>query len=384
MINIYTTPTSGTDFFAYNDIYFDASSDDANIVRMYFDLYINDTYQTTLQKSPNLGTTNIFTINTKGILQDFLEDELNTTYSGFAVSEASTSACHFKIRAFEVLDNGTTFDTSWAEDGAGTSYQESSNFDGINGGVERNVTKSDYDATSGSAKKFLTNRPDSSKILNDTDFQIGFYTDAAQAGAIITQQDSDQNTLSTHNVGAITPQYGKGWVHIDSSQFDPDLKFLLVVLNTAPLGIGQSMSETRTYEVVDECNDKTIRLYWQNPLGGWDYYYFAGNRQVSHRANSRTFDKKLPRGYDQLDTEETVLNVNSNKTYRGFTRSEDKELIQWLTEIGRSEQVYWLDGSTYKPVIVTGQTQNVVNDRDVIMQYAVTFRLSSQEINQRG
>ena len=133
-------------------------SNTANIVRMI--LVVTDTINTisTIEQNPEPGTTGVFKFNISSILADQLSfttsSELATSGINSTISQ-DTAFIHYTVVAWEVLDDGTTnypFITDYLS-GLFTSH----NYILTHKEWVKPFLLSDYDMTSGTGKKFLTN-----------------------------------------------------------------------------------------------------------------------------------------------------------------------------------------------------------------------------------
>jgi len=110
-IDIYREPSETST--PYSPIYFDVSSDLGTITSMIADVYVNSSLVGTFNKEPLLGTTDSFRFEVGDVLKKHFTNDLTVTGIGSkALRNSNGSALNYHIRAFEVEDNGTTFDTS--------------------------------------------------------------------------------------------------------------------------------------------------------------------------------------------------------------------------------------------------------------------------------
>ena len=141
----------------YRPTFIDCSSDLGTIVRMIADVYVRGTRVTTIDKSPQLGTTDSFRFELGEVLQKELESEYTAATSIIDFNDDVLSSASYYVRLFEVYTSGSVFDTSWTEDGTGVGYQQSSTLNTFNGVNQHQQDISDYQ-TGSTSKKFLTNR----------------------------------------------------------------------------------------------------------------------------------------------------------------------------------------------------------------------------------
>jgi len=104
---------------------------------------------------------------------------------------------------------------------------------------------------------------------------------------------------------------------------------------------------------------------WQNPLGGYDSFYFSGIREDSINRTSNDFevvvDKDYPQGFEknkQYNIEATEdLTLNS-----GWVKEDH---MDWLKEILSSPKVYVVENGVIKYYTVNGfgYTKNNQNNQ---------------------
>lgn len=182
-ITINTTPAAIN--AAYSAINWNVSSNDANIKAIRADLYINGSYSTTIDAVQQLGSTSIFNVDVRKIMQSALTSELRSNITTFQVSDCTTSAATIKLRLYEIILSGGVYTTTWAANGAGTGYLETSTVKVVNISIQDDEYLSDYTVDS-SSKKLLTLRKGGERIPRGVPFQVGFLISQAVSAKYTT------------------------------------------------------------------------------------------------------------------------------------------------------------------------------------------------------
>jgi hypothetical protein len=379
-INIYTEPNAIST--PYRPCFVDASSDDATIVRMIADIYVNGALKATIDKDPILGTTNTFRFEIGDVLKKYVVPEWHTVSSSPQSWDDLTSAAAYYIRTFEVLDNGTTLDTSWSEAGAGTSYVQSSTLNTFNGVNQHEQTFSEYIAA-GNTDNLLTNRPNNSKAVNTSLLTFGILTEAASANLKVIEKDGVNgtgSTLATNSSPLTPPSYGKLSFGVDTSGLNASTKsIVLQAFDSDPAAITQTL----TINIVASCGEETI-LHWQNHWGEYDTYYFIGRKTEKTKTKTKTIDNRLDLAYNLYDRGKKDLTKSNVREFEMYTQAESPTDIAWLAEIGESPDVFIMSGTDRIPINVKSVTRTIIDDDKLIKQISIKYVMSNPRINQDG
>lgn len=378
----------------YLPVYFDCSSDLGTITSMIADVYVNGSLVSTIDKDPIFGTTNTFRFEVGEILKKHFTNDITTTaISPKAVRVANGSDLNFYIRAFEVEDNGTTFDTSWTEAGAGTNYQQSNTRYAIDGLVHNTQLFNDYICAT-DTNRILTNRPfvtgadkayKSSKLLRNQPFELGFL--AEQDVQFRYQEfNSSFGTLVDTSFSTTTYVNGKYYFQHDGS-YNASTKYVRFRVWDA---FGQPINQVYIFELVDSCGNETI-LYWKNQYGAYDYYFFEGNIKKKSRSKQKYASKRLDYNFDKSDRGKRVISSENTETYEIYTKTENRRTIDWLHEILQSTDVYLYQqedsvrtSNIYTPIIVTGGSSLNTDDESPVGQFSLTFVYANPKESQIG
>jgi hypothetical protein len=390
-INIYREPNETST--PYLPVYFDVSSDLGTITSMIADVYVDGSLVSTVDKEPILGTTDTFRFEVGEILKKHFVNDFDNNVISKGLRQSVGSALNYHIRAFEVLDNGVTLDTSWTESGAGTNYTQSTtaySFDGI---MHYNQTLSDYICNDENNDLLLTNRPfgstttqkdyETSKLLNGIPFEIGFLSEQ-DVQFRVTEYDDSFNILLDSTYSTITPTNNKALIQ-QSGVYTTGIKYLRFRLwdsTSSPIALPY------IFKVVDGCGDETV-IRWKNQYGGYDYYFFEGNSKKKSKSRQKTYSKRLEYGYSIGDRGDTVRTSDNKEDFEIYTSTENYRTIDWLHEIFESTDVYILTGGTnaanaYTPIIITGGNTNNLNNDNAITQFSLKYRLANPKESQVG
>lgn len=372
-ITIHTTPSAIN--AAYSAINWNISSNNANIKAIRADLYINGSYSTTIDAVQQLGSTSIFNVDVRKIMQSALTSELRSNITTFQVSDCTTSAATIKLRLYEIVLSGGVYTTTWAANGAGTGYLETSTVKVVNISIQDDELLSDYTVDS-SSKKLLTLRTGGERIPRGVPFQVGFLT-LLNMGAKYTTYDINLNviaTAATYVDSQVTPSHGKGVIEIPSSLYtSSNVAFLDISLYE---DAGATVySETIRYKVVDYCN--LFPVFFQNHLGDFDHFNF-GAKKIT---NINTRNQGLKRESGNI-----IVNSNVNERTQVFTEAlSDKELT-FLTELIRNHSVthYWKGANNFKRLKITSHSTKTTDTDNLINRLALTYEPSKEWIVQKG
>ena len=167
---------------------------------------------------------------------------------------------------------------------------------------------------------------------------------------------------------------------IDATQLNASTKSVKYFIeDTTPTQI----TEFFTVNVVAECGDEVV-IYWQNHWGEFDTYFFAGNNTQSTKTKSKTINNRLTQSYNSYDRGERDIKKFNTREFEVFTRTEKPEVIEWLSEIGESVDVFVMDGTDRVPINVKSVQSKIYNDAEGIFQFSLKYTMSNKRINQIG
>lgn len=384
-INIYKEPTSGS---PYRPFFFDVSSDLGTITRMIADVYVDSTLESTIESDPLLGETDLFRFEVGDVLKKYLISEFDKVTSQPETFDQTTSIKPFYIRAFEVEDNGTTLDTSWSEDGAGTNYTQSTTIYAFNSVLQHNQKDdvANY-LLSNSTKLFNTNMPQNTYIGRNQYFYLG---GVAASGVTYKARLREYTGVggtgsnSATDSSTVSPTNRKIAFGCDTSLIaTTDKSFSLTAYDSG----STQKSEDFIVNLKDSCDDDVV-LYWQNHYGYFDSFTFTGAFKQKTKTRTKQINKRLTADYAFEDRATTDISKENEREYQIYSTSERASVIKWLAEIGESVDVRvqeTINGTRETiPINVKKVTSRIEDSDRGVHQISITYVKSSQRINQLG
>jgi hypothetical protein len=350
------------------------TSNNANIKAIRCDLYVNGTYSTTLDAVQQLGSTSIFNVDVQKIIQSTLVHEIRTNITTFAVTNAVTSAATIKIRAFEIILSGGVYVITWAADGLGTTYTESSNVKVVNMAIQSDETLANYTVDT-SAKLLLTSRGQTNtKIPKGVPFQIGFIGSDVNYYAYINELDENSNNLTSYTSTTLAAlSHGKGIIEIPSSCFANEFcKYIDIVLLKVSAG---SRSIQYRFEVVDYA--KELPIFIQNHLGDFDHYNFGAKESTENDTQNQKIKKS---------TGEITVHSEVNAKTKIYTAALSQADLTFLTEFIKNHSVVyrWISAGNFKRITITSHSTKTDDTDGLVNSLALTFANSVQHKVQKG
>ena len=367
---------------AYRPILFFVSSNLGTIKGIRGDLYINGTYSSTIDGVQILGTTDSFTFDIRKMMQSQLVHELRTNITTFSVGISTISAAEIKIRFYEIYESGGVFTTTWAEDGAGTGYEESSDYHVANTATQHQENLTDYtvdDAT----KLLLTTSADNVRIPRGVPFQIGYLGGDVNYKAEAIERDINLNTLTTTTtIFASSPSYSKGYITIPTSLMsNTNTAYLDVKLTKSAVG---DRSITYRYKVVDSCN--SFVLFWQNHLGGFDHFDFGNKVTKQVNTKNQTMTQSLESGFSVEDAGIITLESNTSTKVKVQTGSLSQAELTMLGELMKNHTVVykWDSAGVFLRYVVKSHSTKIEDNDGLINSLSLILQPSNEHIVQKG
>lgn len=378
MITINTTPDATNS--AYSPINWNVTSNDANIKAIRGDIYVNGTYLTTLNAVQELGSTDTFDLDIQKIMQSQLVSELRYNITTLGITNAITSACAVKVRFYEVILSGGVYTSTWAEDGAGTGYLESSTYNVINAAIQEYEDLTDY-TQENSSKKFLTMRTNNCRIPRGVPFQVGFLS-TASLSLVINRLDEDGAVLTSYQTGFVTPTYGKAIIEIPSTYFS-STSYSYLEIKLLDSGDGQK-SEILRYKIEDYCN--LYPVFIQNHLGCFDHFNFGGHHTKNITTRNQSINKPLPNPALTYSAGNIIVQSNVNERLKVQTDSLSGAELTFLGEFIKNHSVtyYWEAANTFRRRKITSHSTKAEDNEDFINTLSLTFEPSNSHKVQKG
>lgn len=368
---------------AYRPVLYTATSNTTTNARMIADVKIDGTIRASIDKDPNIGTSDTFDFDIQSVVQDFLTQNLQSISSTTIVS-GTNSEVSVVVDFYQVLDTTASgLTTNWLEDGTGSADATASTIHCINATLQHEETQDlDIYTVDSVNKVFLTNSPKTLVIGENETAQLAFVllNIPGNFQLELTERDSDGSETVTKTTHSITDKRGEVLIDV-ASMLGSTVSFDIQLLATND----QERSETVTYNINTQCYDNPIRIKWLNPLGGIDAYTFTAKTKREVRFRSKKFDKVLQKGFSVSDSGETVLSNTSWDHYEIFSKSEPRATIFWLVELGGNNINAWVDdGTNLIPIIITSVKTKILDTEDGEQIMSLKYKLANQRQSQRN
>ena len=369
-ITINSTPSAIN--AAYSAINWNVTSNDAGIKAIRADLYINGSYSTTIDAVQQLGSTSIFNIDVRKIMQSALVSELRSNITTFQVTECTTSAATIKLRLYEIILSAGVYTTTWAVNGGGSGYEETSTVKVVNASIQEDELLSSYtveDAT----KKLLTLRTGGERIPRGVPFQVGFLI-SQSVGASYKTYDANLNIIGSANSTNITPSHGKGIVEVPASLFSAS-NVAFIDINIRFSSFPTILSERIRFKVEDYCT--LFPVFCQNHLGDFDHFNFGAKKVTKINTQNQSLKR---------ESGDIIVNSNVNERTQVFTEGLSAKELTFLTEFVKNHSVthYWKAANNFKKLKITSHSTKMIDTDNLINSIALTYEPSKEWIVQKG
>jgi len=373
---------------AYNPVFSQMSSNDANIVGIRADIFVDGTYKTTIDGTNVLNDADDFTFDHRKIAQSILQHEIRTNITTFQLTDAPVSGAVFQLKFYEIINTAGVFTTNWVEDGAGSPDFTGNTHSIINFALQHLEDFDDW-TVDGVNKKLLTARTGgvstgSQSVVRGVPFQMGVTSFGVNNRARLRTLDSSFVQLTnvvTATVVLLTNS--KGIIEIPSANFSSaSAKYLEITLENSS---SVQKSQVYTFPIVDDCPD-TIVLFWQNHYGGMDHFSFPAQRKVNVNTTDKRVKRPLNLAFNSEDSGEYTLSSQVNETLQVFSNRLSSSELTMLSELIRNHTVVyrWRSAGVFERVNVRSKSRKVEDNGTIINQIQVTISPSNQHTVQMG
>lgn len=381
-ITINTQPSNN--LFAYRPLIMEVQSDSTAIVRCIADVYVGGAYKASLENSPDLGETDVFTFDVQGIIQDNLSN-IDFYTSSNAVTRQDVQK-NYQVKFYEVTTNGTVFSTTWAEDGAGSGSVDSSTLIAYNGTLEHTETNSITPFQYGGAYGMLSKAVKPIRIKRG---DIAFITSVGQGAtneiylARIIQYDSSDNLISTTN----TTSYSLSGYYCQLGRYNTtslaaNCAYFTMQIRTS---LNDQMTDLIRFDVVEDINGDYQGVYWFNSVGGFDYHLFEGKKQKNVRSTTNKYKKAVGTSVDSWKKGNTLLSVEGVEEFELYTRPQTEARMRHLAElITHKTDTYIYDGTNFVPILITSASERINDSSNTVGQFQITYQMSNKRISQKA
>jgi len=247
---------------------------------------------------------------------------------------------------------------------------------------------------------FLTDKPDWTRLNNESFEQLYFLKDSAHSikydytfyNNNVQIGNSSSTITSTYSLNRLLVAPRDLPLFFTYSNYDSYRVRLISSDGTT------TVSNPRTYKIdTVPCFLELKNIIWINQVGGIDSYQFVN--PVETRNVERSNIQKNTYNYDSnlnyTDREDGILNpnivdinLNLNSTYRMYTRPMSNDELYWLGGILESEQIFIEieeDGKSLYPVSLVESSYEIQSSRykkDSLIQPQFTFKITGDAVEQ--
>jgi hypothetical protein len=249
---------------------------------------------------------------------------------------------------------------------------------GVLSSTAGNYNLSDWQMTTG-AERYLTNAPLIKDIeLGQNEF-LGVLSNTSPAFYRVIVYDANGVALSDNqfNFGAGTVDYHDiaiGTANLVAAGVSLTGASYYTVRNYHT-NTFNATSEERRYNIVPSCSSD-VRVHWCNEYGKQDSYTFKGNKTKSVTTDQRIY-KRASYNLDEIGNQ--VYGNNKQEVLTTYTKTENPDTIEWLSEMLLNKKVCIEQNGIYLPIIITGSDFSVTNDDSPIVQFSIEYIVSSQQ-----
>ena len=381
-ITIDTEP-SGT-LFAYRPLLHEITSDSTAIVRTIADVYVESTYVATLEANPDLDSTAGFTFDIQGVVQDNLDNFDLSLTTGVTNQNEINKAIQVKFYEVDQNANGS-LSTTWAEDGAGTGSVDSTTFQAINGTLNHKESNSVTPFLSGGTYGSLSKQVAPIRIKDgDIAMITGLITGALPTNyrLRLKQYDSSDSLLSNGIVGTVVSSKKAMYGKYDTDSLNASASYFTLSLedNTAT-----SITDEVRFNLVTDCDNEFVSLYWFNSVGGYDYHLFEGKKVKKVRSKTTNYKQPLSSTFNSYERGDGFVSIDGVEIFEAYSRLQSEERMRHLSElITHKTNTYILEDGEFIPVVITSSTEKINDSVDSVGQFKISFKYANNRISQRN
>ena len=401
-ITINTQPSQGGLNLAYRPyVYTFSYSGGGTVVGAVVEVVVDSVRVSAKNVQLDLGSSTDFTVDIQEEVQKYVSFELKTLgASGVITGDDGISSVVVKI--YEVTESGgvltTAYDPADANNSSHDAISDTSQF--------LNWTESHLDYNSfdfadyrltADTKKFLAESPTVKEIELGQDEFIGILWHQGTASTNfkleVLTYDSSNALLNTDYIN-IT-EWNTAYVTLVVS---PYLSLAVGTANLIAAGISLTnvsyytirvindlgdKSELRRFNIVDSCDTDT-RIHWCNKFGKQESLTFKGNKIETVSTSTSTFEKALGNTYSSSARGTTTIQTTRANSFEAYTKSVGREIYQLAQSIAFNNNAYVeLDGA-YFPIIIDDVETVKVDEKNMPIQFKLSYRLANRDKGIRG
>lgn len=377
-ITINSEPTGV--LFAYRPLVSNVTSDSVDIVRVIADIYVSGSYITSLETSPDLGTTDDFTFDIQGVIQDNL-DNLNIRLDhGIGTVESILKSIYCKF--YEVDLSSGVLSTNWLEDGAGTPEITGTTFQALNGTLDIKETNSITPFQAGGTYGQLSKWYGTTRIKKGDTIPLVVVYSGSTVQLRLKQYQADGTLISNTTPLTVGTTFDVIHSRYDTDNLATNTNYFTLQIETS--GSVAITNEYR-YDVVNDCGNDFTTINWFNSLGGIDYQLFESRKVKKVRSNTRTYKQALPTSFDSKNRGNTMYNINGSEVFEVYTTTLSEVKLLHLAElITHKSDVFVIENNEEIPIIITSASEIINDSENKARSFKITYQYSNKLVSQRG
>jgi hypothetical protein len=232
--------------------------------------------------------------------------------------------------------------------------------------------------------RFMTNAPTTQTIGRDEFAQLLTLTDRSRQRIQIKtypEKDLGGTLIGTTNVGSktmdVTNLLYVGTKHMGSIITAATKSYSVEVQS----GSGTQLSQTRTYNIDDNCYYGSVRFFWLNQLGGIDSFTFTGHESETYATDKMVYKQREGTGFDTDISNRQMAHWVNYQTEISVDKTigarVDNETAQWLRELMWSNYVWIVDSALdeFIPVVIGDMTATYYDSKRtnqlVMVEYSI-------------
>lgn len=134
-----------------------------------------------------------------------------------------------------------------------------------------------------------------------------------------------------------------------------------------------------------DCKHDNVRIAWVNSRGGWDYFNFIKQNEISNSIERKNYKKILagpnyPYSFSTASPTEITRQVNNTQSLTVNSAPLQENEFVFLRSLMLSSQVHWVhDDGTHTPVILTTDNYKEIRDRKPkLKSLELTFKVAQE------
>ena len=143
-------------------------------------------------------------------------------------------------------------------------------------------------------------------------------------------------------------------------------------------------SEDFEFDIIELCEYETLKQFvFLNGLGGWDWVDFIEDLTTEYSKSQALINTRFDKRITKETSDEVVLQNFITRNYKVSRIVNSQEEYDWLYDLVKSAEVYYIDGVSYVPIIITGLDYIKIENTN---QFKLTmeYRIAQSDISQKS